>query len=190
MLLLLSLLGAAPLPPETDVPYSGSGIWRVGGREVRLEGQRLVAGTEILADRLYTAPVGDGAWLCAADEAEDVIGRLRCWGEGLRAVTIAEGGRPGRLALRSADPAGAPAPAVPASAMIAFVASPTGLPQVSVASADGRIAARALTNADLRYAPGQRPAGFVPPPTRQTLRFDGDWVRWEGAEGAQSVRWR
>jgi hypothetical protein len=91
-------------------------------------------------------------------------------------VTIATGGRPGRLALHDG--------------MVAYVASPQGFPSVRVAPADGSAPPRALTNVDLKRVPGQAPAGFVPPPLRDTLRFDGPLLRWQSAEGAQAVAWR
>jgi hypothetical protein len=86
------------------------------------------------------------------------------------------GSRPGRLAL--------------GDGVLAWVASGEGLPRVHVAPVDGASPPRALTNVGLQYVPGHRPDGFVPPPLRDTLRFDGAWLRWDSAEGPQEVRWR
>lgn len=184
MCALLAAVPAVLAAPETDIPYMGSGTVTVGDHALRLDGSRLLTGAgEVLVDRLYTPPVGDGAWLCAADDNTDGLGRLRCWDGQLRAVTLATGGRPGRLAIQPGGQAGG-------TVMVAWVASPRGLPQVFTGSADGRIAPRALTNADLRYTPGQAPEGFVPPPLGQTLRFDGDWLRWEAPDGPRAVMWR
>ena len=174
----------ASAAPETDIPYMGSGTVTVGDHALRLDGSQLLTGAgELLVDRLYTPPVTNGAWLCAADDNTDGLGRLRCWDRQMRAVTLATGGRPGRLAIQPGGQAGG-------TVMVAWVASPQGLPQVFAGSADGRAAPRALTNTDLRYTPGQAPVGFVPPPLGQSLRFDGDWLRWEAPDGPRAVRWK
>ncbi len=174
LLVLLALAGAAP---ESDVRYSGSGTVQLGSQTLRMDQQsiRLPTG-EVLVDGLFGPPVSDGKTLCAADETSNGLGRLRCWDQSLHPTTLATGGRPGRLAL--------------GGEWLAWVASPTGLPQIFVAPINGSQAARVLTNVDLVYIPGQAPAGFVAPPLRQTLRFDGDYLRWESAEGPKSVRWR
>lgn len=177
--MLLLLLALAPLQaaPESDVPYSGSGTLQLGTQTLRLEQQHIrLASGEVLVEGLYGPPVSDGQTLCAADETATGLGRLRCWDRSLHATTLASGGRPGRLAL--------------GGSWVAWVASPQGLPQVFVAPVNGTQAARALTNVDLDYTPGQAPVGFVAPPMRQSLRFDGDYLRWESAEGPKVVRWR
>ena len=181
-LCLLAALAAAPaaagsLPAESDRPYAGSGSLELGGQRLRLDGQRLLLPDgRPLVEGLLGDPVSDGAHLCAADEGGDGRGRLRCWDTGLRAVTLAMGGRPGRLALDQD--------------MLAWVASPTGLPQVTVAPVDGSAPARALTNVDLQRVPGRAPDGFVPPPLGRSLRFDGDRLRWDTPDGARELRWR
>lgn len=177
--MLLLLLALAPLQaaPETDVPYSGSGTLTLGTQILRVEQQSIrLANGELLVDGLYGPPVSNGQSLCAADETATALGRLRCWDPSLRSTTLATGGRPGRLALEGA--------------WLAWVASPQGLPQIFVAPVNGTQAARALTNVGLDYRPGQAPVGFVAPPMRQSLRFDGDFLRWDSAEGPKSVRWR
>ena len=162
---------------ETDIAYQGSGELPLGSLRLRLNGTQLLRPDgEILVDRLYSPPVGNGAWLCAADEGTRGLGRLRCWDSELHPVTLAVGGRPGRLAIQTD--------------MVAWVASPEGLPQLFIASLDGRIPARALNNVGLQREPGRAPEGFVPPPLGQTLRFDGDWLRWESPDGPHSVRWQ
>lgn len=181
-LALLGALGAAPaaggsLPAEVDRPYVGDGTLALGDLRLRLEGQRLLLPDgQVLVEGLLGDPVSDGAHLCASDEGDGGRGRLRCWDRGLHVVTLATGGRPGRLAL---DPA-----------MLAWVASPTGLPQVTVAPVDGSAPARALTNVDLQRVPGRAPAGFVPPPLGRSLRFDGDLLRWDTPDGPRELRWR
>jgi len=183
--LLLALIGplalpaahAGDLPPGIDLPYQGSGSLPLGIQTLQLQGQRLLSPTgAVLADRLYTAAVSDGQHLCAADEGLDGLGQLRCWNVQLHAITLTVGGRPGRLTLNQG--------------MVAWVASPHGLPQVFVSSVTGSSPPRALTNVGLQRQPGQAPAGFVPPPLGSTLRFDGDWLRWTTAEGPRAVRWR
>lgn len=180
LLLLLSLVAAPPagaLPPETDATFSGFATYPLGGSTVLLDGRALYAADgRLLANELLCAPKGDGSFLCAADEGHDGLGQLRCWDSALREVLLAAGGRPSRLALQAGN--------------VAWVASPTGLPQVFVASTDGKVAPRALTNVGLQRVPGRAPAGFVPPPLRDTLRFDGDRLRWETQDGPREVRWR
>lgn len=161
----------------TDIPYQGDDAFALGGRALRLDGQRILgADGQPLVERLVTPPVRTDSHLCAADEGADGLGVLRCWDSDLRPVQLALGGRPGRLAI--------------AGGMVAWVASPGGLPQVFVAPVDGSAAPRALTNVELDYTPGQAPEGFVPPPLGQSLRFDGDWLRWDSPVGPQAVRWR
>ena len=175
--LLLASAAAGPVPGETDIPYQGDATWVVGAHTLRVEGQRLL-GPEgrLLASRLTGPPVADTHHLCAADEGLDGLGQLRCWDGSLQAVTLVVGGRPGRLAL--------------GGAMLGWVASPEGLPQVFVAPVDGSAAPRALTNVGLTRVPGRAPEGFVPPPLGASLRFDGDLLRWDTPEGPREVRWR
>jgi hypothetical protein len=171
------LFATAPLPAETDRAYAGSGTLLLGDQRLRLDGVAVLRPDgSTLVDALTGAPVADGEHLCAADEGEGGVGRLRCWSADGPVVTIATGGRPGRLALHDG--------------MVAYVASPQGFPSVRVAPVDGSAPPRALTNVDLKRVPGQAPAGFVPPPLRDTLRFDGPLLRWQSAEGAQAVAWR
>jgi hypothetical protein len=175
--MLLLLLTLALAAPETDVRYTGSGSLPLGSQTLRLERQSiLLPSGEVLVEGLYGPPVSDGQTLCAADETATGLGRLRCWDRSLHPTTLATGGRPGRLAL--------------GGTWLAWVASPQGLPQVFVAPVNGTQAARALTNVGLDYTPGQAPAGFVAPPMRQSLHFDGDYLRWDSAEGPKAVRWR
>jgi hypothetical protein len=189
LLLFLSVLlpahaGGVPM----DSAYAGSGLVPLGAFTLHLDGARiLMPDGRVLVDRLVAAPVWDGAHLCAADEgyegappARDPalvgVGRLRCWNALLEPVTLALGGRPGRLAL--------------AGAHVAWVASPAGWPSVHVGSVDASEPARALTNVGLQRVPGRAPEGFVPPPLGDTLRFDGDALRWDTPSGPQAVRWR
>jgi hypothetical protein len=175
-----SRVSAAPpaqLPADIDIPYAGSGTLALGGAELTLQGRTILRPDgAVLTEKLYTAPVADGAHLCAADEGADGLGRLRCWNTSLQPVTLQIGGRPGRLAI--------------GPGWLAWVASPAGLPQVFVAPANASAPPRALTNVGLDYTPGRAPEGFVPPPLRSSLRFDGDFLRWDTAEGPRSVRWR
>lgn len=162
---------------EIDIPYQGAGEHRVGAALFREDGQRLLdpAGA-MVAERLYTPPVSDGTHLCAADEGKDGMGQLRCWDAELRERTLSVGDRPDRIALGEGH--------------VAWVASSDGLPKIFVAPLDGSADPRILTNVGLRHVPAKPPVGFVPPPLRQTLRFDGDWLRWDTAEGPRSVKWR
>lgn len=172
---LWGITGSAYALPESDVAYAGSGTLRLGAATLSLDGTRILRSDgSVLADRLYTPPVTDGRHLCASDDA-DGLGRLRCWNDALQPTTVAEGGRPDRLAL-SGD-------------HLAWVASPTGLPQVHIGWVDARAAARALTNVGLQRVPGQAPAGFVPPPLGTSLRFDGDLLRWDTPSGPRQVVW-
>ncbi len=168
---------ALALPPETDVTFSGFATFPLGQSTVLLDGRALYAADgRLLADDLLSAPKGDGTFVCAADEGHDGLGQLRCWDGALREVFLATGGRPSRLTLHAGN--------------AAWVASPAGLPQVFVASADGKVAPRALTNVGLQRVPGRAPVGFVPPPLRDTLRFEGDLLRWDTQDGPREVRWR
>ena len=168
---------AAPHSSETDRPVTGHSTYTVGGVTYRFDGQRLLAGDgSTLAAHLLAAPVTRADVLCASDEGADGLGLLRCWNARSQAVTLAVGGRPTRLALGPTH--------------LAWVASPAGLPQVFVAPLDGAAPARALTNADLQRVPGRTPQGFIAPPLRQSLRFDGDLLRWDAQDGPHEVRWR
>ncbi len=193
LVLLRPTAHAKPAPTETDRPYAGSGTLRLGAASLRLEGRRILApdGT-VLVDRLLGPPVGRDDVLCESDEGDVGLGRLRCWNARREAVTLATGGRPSRLALGRTH--------------LAWVASPGGVPQVFVAPLDGSAAARPLTNVAIVTARGEAlrrgagppppqtlghaPEGFVPPPLRQSLRFDGDRLRWEAQDGPHEVRWR
>lgn len=173
--LLLLPFTAGALPPETDLPYSGSATILLGKTQLQLRGTRILqANGQSLAENLYTAPVWDTRHLCVADLGAG-LGQLRCWNQDLRAVQLADGGRPGRLALSGTH--------------LAWVASPAGLPQVFVATVDGG-QPRALTNSNLLYVPGHRPEGFVEPPLGDSLHFDGDWLRWTAPSGPGAVKWR
>lgn len=163
--------------PEVDIPYQGDDALTLGAHAIRVDGQRvLTTDGQLLADHVYTPPVASTTHLCAADEATDGLGQLRCWDADLHPIQLAVGGRPGRLAIRDG--------------MVAWVASPEGLPQVFVAPIDGSAPPRALTNVGLKRVLGQAPEGWVPPPLRQSLHFDGDYLRWDAPEGPQSVKWR
>ncbi len=178
-LLLIALAHAQPSaawPAESDRVYSGDHTLVVGGMAFRVDDRSFRRGTELLAERLLSAPATDGRRVCAADEAPDGLGQLRCWGPSSQAVTMMVGGRPGRLAM--------------AEGHVAWVASDGGLPHVFVAPADGAAAPRMLTNVGLNHVPGRPPAGFVAPPLRDSLRFDGDHLRWDAQDGAHAVRWR
>ncbi len=178
-LLLIGLAHAQPSaapPAESDRVYTGDHTLVAGGVAFRVDGRALRRGTELLAERLLSAPATDGRRVCAADEAADGLGQLRCWGPSSQAVTLMVGGRPGRLAM--------------AEGHVAWVASDGGLPHVFVAPAEGGAAPRMLTNVGLEYVPGRAPDGFMAPPLRDTLRFDGDQLRWEAQDGAHAVRWR
>ena len=171
-----------------DSVYDGAALIPMGTLTLHLDGQRIFAPDgRVVVEGLVSAPVWDGAHLCAADEgyggpapgqpaALVGVGRLRCWNALLEPVTLALGGRPGRLAL--------------AGAHVAWVASPAGLPQVHVAAVDGSVAPRALTNVGLKRVPGRAPVGFIPPPLGESLRFDAEFLRWDTPEGPREVRWR
>ena len=176
-LLLVSVPGVAlAQPSETDIPYSGSATFIIGSETLRLEGQRVLkADGTVLVSEIYAPPVWDNNHLCVVDSGGG-LGRLRCWDAHMEAVTLATGGFPTRLAL--------------GGTMVAWVASPHTLPQVFVGPVNGTGPNKALTNVDLLYIPGQAPEGFVPPPLGQSLRFEGDQLRWDSPEGPKAVQWR
>ena len=196
LLPLAHLLWAIPAlagPTETDRPYAGHGTLTLGAETLTLNGQRIVdTRGRVLVDRLLGPPVSRADVLCASDEGADGLGQLRCWNARREPVTLAVGGRPSRLALGATH--------------LAWVASPGGIPQVFVAPLDGHAAPRGLTNVAIVAArgealrrgagppppanPGKAPAGFVPPPLRQSLRFHGDVLRWEAQDGPHEARWR
>ena len=163
-------------PAESDIPYAGAQTLRVGTVTLRVEGTRLLGPGATLTERLYTDPVADSTHVCAADDGTNGTGRLRCWNADLKPTTLFEGGRPDRLAMHGDH--------------VAWVASPGGLPQVYIGWADAHAAPRALTNVDLKRVPGRAPEGFVPPPLGRTLRFEGDWLRWETPDGTRRVGWQ
>jgi hypothetical protein len=179
VLVLSAAAHATPGSTETDRPITGQATYTVGTATYRFEGTRLLHGQgSVLAERVLSPPVARADVLCASDEGADGLGRLRCWNDRAQVVTLAVGGRPSRLALGPTH--------------LAWVASPAGLPQVFVAPLDGTAPARALTNAAAvkAHTPGHAPEGFVAPPLRDSLRFDGVLLRWDAQDGAHEVRWR
>jgi hypothetical protein len=52
---------ARALPPDTDVAYAGNASFTLGASTVRIDGQGLHAGSRVLAERVYAAPVADAA---------------------------------------------------------------------------------------------------------------------------------
>lgn len=167
---------ATPLP-ESDVPYAGHAVVQLGGASLTLDGTRVLrADGTVLVDGLYAAPVYDGRTLCAADDGTNGLGRVRCWNTALQPTTVVEGGRPDRLAL--------------AGEHLAWVASPTGIGQVTIGWVDGRTPPRPLTNVGLQRVPGRAPDGWVPPPLGDSLRFDGAALRWDTPDGPRQAAWR
>ncbi len=168
-------------PEGTDHAWSGQGGLRGGGVSLAMEGTTLFGPERIaLATGLYEAPVVNDATLCAVGDIPDGKGALQCWsaegGSLGQPVTVVSGGRPDRVAV--------------ADTAVAWVASPDGLPQVFVGDTLGRSPPRPLTNVGLARPAGGPPPGFVPPPHRDTLHFDGDRLRWQTADGAREVSWR
>jgi hypothetical protein len=171
----------ADVEPETDVPWRAAGRLFVGGVELELSGTTLFRpDRSALATSLYEAPAVDGDTLCAASEGGSGDGLLQCWhvsaGATGQPMVITTGGRPDRVAVAGEN--------------VAWVASPQGLPQVFVRDTRGATPSRALTNMGLQVGGGGPPAGFVPPPHRGRLRFDGDTLRWSAPDGEGEVRWR
>ena len=83
--------------------------------------------------------------------------------------------------------AGGDRPALsPDGETVAFVSGHTGIASVWVMPFAGGEPIQ-LTNRDLTRIPGQAPEGFVPPPHRGPLRFDGDRLVWESPDGGQEV---
>lgn len=168
-------------PEGVDLAWSGQGGLRVGAVPLALEGTTLLGPERIaLATGLYEAPVVNDATLCTVGDSANGNGTLQCWSaEGGTLgppVTVASGGRPDRVAVDGS--------------VVAWVASPDGLPQVFVGDTLGRSPPRPLTNVELTRPAGGPPAGFVPPPHRDTLHFDGDRLRWQTADGPREVSWR
>ncbi len=168
-------------PAETDRAYAGDHPLEVGGVRVRVEG-RVLRGPDgsVLAAGLVEAPVVSGDAMCAASEGATGEGALGCWravGADLEPSPLrVVGGRPDRLAL--------------AGAQVAWTASPDGLPQVFCGTLDGLAVAR--TNVDLpRAVPGVArggpPEGYVPPPQRGPLRWEGTQVVWTSPRGPEAV---
>jgi hypothetical protein len=166
---------AHALPPEVDLPFRGAASWSIGEVRFVLDGQVLRRGDTVVAEHVYASPVATARALCAVDEGRDGLGQLRCWDAAGRVTTLFVGGRPDRLAITEG--------------YVAWVGSAGSLPHVFVAPIDGTRAPRMLTNVGVVYVPGQRPAGFVPPPVGDRLLFDGPWLRWTSAEGTHHVRW-
>lgn len=171
----------ADVATEVDVPWSAEGRVFVGGVALELSGTTLVGPDgRALTTSMYEALAVDGDTVCAASEGGSQDGLLQCWhcsaGAAPHSMMITTGGRPDRVAV--------------AGDHVAWVASPSGLPQVFVADTRGSTPVRALTNMGLQRGLGEPPAGFVPPPHRGRLRFDGDTLRWSAPDGEREVRWR
>lgn len=168
-------------PEDVDLVWSGHGALRVGLVPVRMEGTTLFGPEGLaLATGLYEAPAVDEATLCVVRDVPDGNGTLQCWsaegGSLGQPVTVVSGGRPDRVAV--------------SGSAVAWTASPDGLPQVFVGDTLGRSPPQPLTNVGLARSAGASPPGFVPPPHRDTLHFDGDRLRWQTADGPREVAWR
>ncbi len=94
--------------------------------------------------------------------------------DGLSHTTLIADGTPDRVAI-SAD-----------GQWVAWVSGITGIASVWAMPFEGGAPVQ-LTNRDLVRIPGQEPAGFVPPPHRAPLRFEGTRIVWESPAGAHEV---
>lgn len=170
-----------PIGDEVDLSWAERGELHVGSATVLVEGTTLLTNAGVpFATGLYEAPAFDADTLCAVGDGAGGNESLRCWpveagGIG-QPTTIVSGGRPDRVAL--------------AGSAVAWVASPSGLPQVFVGDARGASPPRALTNVGLTRANGTPPPGFVPPPHRDSLHFHGAYLRWHAPDGEREVLWR
>jgi len=156
---------APPEAPESEPVEPGGDRAREGGGGV-------APGTE-----LYRTHSADGrveAWVVRVADGTELW--LSSGSDPWRHATA---GAPDRIAL-SDD-----------GAHVAWVASLDSLPSVHVSATEPGAEALPLTNVGLAAARSGPPDHFVPPPVREgSLRFDGPWLRWEGPDGPQRVRWQ
>lgn len=192
----VALLGAgcaaqAAGEAETDRAYPVEGRWAADGVEIRLEEGRLFASSPEGEIRLGEGVVGrpalaPGLVVAALDEGRST-GRIAAWrrsadGRWERRLLVDAGGRPDRVALS------------PDGSTVAFVWGRTGIASVYTVPADGSAPPVQRTNVGIEAQPrrpGQPPPGFVPPPGRDGLRFQGDELIWQDAQGNEHrTRWR
>lgn len=177
--------GAAPvtpagLPPETDLPYGGTGTWALGGVTITLADTTLRADGDVVLEHVYHAPLAgpDVLWVPADRGVEDGgIHAVTVVDGQVRVTTLVRGGRPDRLVL------------APDGATLLYVAGHTGLTSVwAVPIAGGQ--PRQITNVGLEKPVGRAPEGFVPPWERGPPSFAGDRVTWQVRGGSWEAAWR
>ncbi|MES2644065.1 MAG: hypothetical protein V4850_31555 [Myxococcota bacterium] len=178
---------SAPVAPvstassaEGDRPFAGTGTWDLEGRAITLTAGTLYAdGLPILA-HVYGDPVaGEKVLWVPADpgEGDGGIYAVRIHDGEALVMPLLTTGRPDRLALS------------PDGATLVYVGGHSGIASVwAVPTVAG--APRQLTNVGVLPTPGGAPEGFVPPPERGPVRFDGARIVWT-AEGAErTATWR
>lgn len=172
--------GCLWLRPSPRARCPSAGRWELDAHEITLASAALYAdGIAILA-HVYDDPVAtfDALYVPADPGAGDGgIYAVRIVDERPSVVPLLTDGRPDRLALS------------PDGSMLAYVGGHSGIASVwTLPTIAG--APRQVTNVGLLNSQGRAPTGFVPPPERGPVRFDGGRVVWMAEGTARSARWR
>jgi len=168
--------------PESDLPFSGTGRWELGGRVFTLAAGVITADGAPIIEGVYDDPVAseDALWVPAdRGDGDGGIYTIRVEGGAPQVTTRLAGGRPDRLVL------------APDGATLLYVAGTTGITSLwRVPIAEGE--PRQITNVGVTRppVPGVAPEGFVPPPVGAPPRFSGDRVVWTVKGVTREAAWR
>lgn len=166
---------------ERSALPSPEGSWNVDGESIRLEGRVLSIGDTEVAREVIGLPSvsADGTRIAFSHGLEGNHGT---------ALSVVEKGADGWSAPRILVAEGTPDRVAisPDGSKIAYVAPAYGIASIWIIPFEGGNPLQ-LTNVGVRRDGPGRPDGFVPPPHRGPLRFDGDRLVWESPEGTHEA---
>lgn len=179
MLLWLQLACVADTADETDGLPLVEGTWSVSAGTLAQDGEGLVLNTpdgpQVLAREVLESPVlsasGDRFAFVHRDDGHTVS--VLTLGEWDRTWPAVDEGSPDRVAMS------------PDGEWVAFCSGLTGVASVYAMPFEGEPVQ--LTNVGLDWTPGVEPQGFVAPPHRGPLRFEGRRIVWTSPQGEHAV---